>query len=767
METRSRHRLHFAASLTALSLFLFCSIVGSAVAEPQPSASLSGTVIDSTTQETLVSATVQIRGTKLGGLTNKSGYFAIQDIPPGKHTVVVSYVGYTRKQLEIEFQSGEAKKITFALVPADVQGRELVIEAESLVDKRQITVSRVDIPVEQLSQLRIGGEADVFRSLQYLPGVLTSSQLSSGLYIRGGSPDQNLVLIDGSTVYNPSHLLGFFSTFNPDAIKDVELIKGGYPAEYGGRLSAVLDLTQKDGNRREFEGLASIGAIASRISLQGPVGNGAWFLGARRTYLDLILKLVPEDPANPLPNFNFYDVNAKVTQNLSDNDIVSLSGFLSSDNLGLNGGGIDFAVGIGNRTGALRWNHIFGDNLFSVLNLSGSHYQNGFDGSNGGFRFLVENTITDYTLKGNMEWFVSNDATAKGGFEVTNYTFHYLQNTTGSDTTIPSGTQEAGKTNLTVIDWTYSAFGQANYQLTELLGLQAGLRVDHLDQVNLTTYDPRMAIRYQFQPEFSVKLAWGIFHQYLHLASLPDFSFFDTWLPTDSSSLPGKSDHYVIGIETKPWDGYELNVDLYYKTLENINELNRTNTQAGSVSQIFYTGKGDAYGAEIFLQKREGRLTGWLGYGLGYITAQFDSINDGVEFRPKYDRRHDLKVVAQYKLNEHWELGASFTFQSGQSYTGATSRFRTTLPGDTVASDIVVPSQRYGLRLPPSHQLNVNVNYISTLFGLPMRLLIDIFNVYSRRDIWFRYYDTTTDETEVTDVRLLPIIPSVALEVKF
>ena len=733
----------------------------------QQEATLSGFVSDSATKEKMISATVAIRGTKLGALTNKQGMFTIKGIAPGSYIVTVSFVGYRRIEQELTFAPGESKRVNFQLTPNTVASKEITVIADDEIERREIVVSRVDIPVEQLSQLRIGGESDVFRALQYLPGVLTSSQLSSGLYIRGGSPDQNLILIDGSTVYNPSHLLGFFSTFNPDAIKNVELIKGGYPAEYGGRLSAVLDLTQKDGNRENVEGVATLGAISSRLSLQGPLGAGSWFIGGRRTYLDLILGLIPQDPAEPFPDFAFYDANAKLTQDLSDNDIISASGFLSRDDLSLDGGGIDFNVHIGNRTGTLRWNHIFNESLFSVLNVSGSQYENGFVGNNGGFGFIVENGITDYTLKGSTEWFITNDATLKGGFEVTNYTFSYYQNTTGSDTAIASGTQQAGLTNLKIRDWTYAAFLQGNYQLTDLLGLQAGLRLDHYDQLQQTYFDPRLALRLQVQPGVVVKGAWGIFHQYLHLASLPDFSFFDTWLPTDSSSLPSIGTHYIVGVETEPWEGTSVNVDLYYKTMENITELNRFNTRSGTVSQIFYTGDGHSYGAELFVQQRAGRLTGWMGYGLGFIASQFDSINGGREFRPKYDRRHDVKLVAQYKINDRWEVGASFSFQSGQSYTGATSRFRTNLPGDTVAADVVIPSERFGLRLPPSHQLNINANYNSTLFGLPMRLLIDLYNVYSRRDIWFRYYDTTTDETKVTDVRLLPIIPSVALEVKF
>ena len=308
---------------------------------------------------------------------------------------------------------------------------------------------------------------------------------------------------------------------------------------------------------------------------------------------------------------------------------------------------------------------------------------------------------------------------------------------------------------------------QAKYSLTDELALQGGLRLDYFDLSESLTFDPRAAIRWQITPDFALKAGWGIYHQYLRLATQPDFTFFDTWMPTDSSVVPARALHYVLSSTTQlPWD-LELNVDAYYKTLENISELNTTTTSADNVGEVFYSGNGEAYGAEIFLQKKAGQFVGWVGYGLGWVNARFDSINGGTEFRPKYDRRHDLKIVAQYKISDRWDLGASFTFQSGQSYTGATSRFRTTLPDGSSDYDLVVPSQRYGLRLPPSHQLNFNVNYNTTLFGLDTRLLLDVYNVYSRRDIWFRFYDTEDDITEITDVRLLPILPTIAIEMKF
>lgn len=750
-----------------LALVGLLAMTASVNAQQEKTATINGYVVDVATGETMVGATVFVKDRKIGTYTNKSGFFAIPDVPEGKQIVVVKYVGYEVLETVITIRAGESQQLKLA-VKQQLQSNQVTVTADRSDDKRQIEISHVNVPVEQLKQLRIGGEADVFRSLQYMPGILTSSQISSGLYIRGGSPDQNLVLLDGSTVYNPSHLLGFFSAFNPDAVKDVDLIKGGFPAEFGGRLSAVLNLTQKDGNRNEVEGLVSVGAISSRASLQGPVGNGSWFVGGRRTYLDLLLAALPEDKENPLPTFNFYDVNAKITQDITDKDRLSLSGFLSSDDLGLNGNDIEFGIGIGNRAGALHWTHIFGDNLFSVVNVSGSHYKNGFDGNQSGFQFSIENTITDYTAKGNLEWFASDGLTFKGGFESTRYIFHYVQNFSGnSDSTAQSGTTSGSVTNLTVNDWAHAGYLQANAHLTDLLSLQLGLRGGYSDLSSIYTWDPRVAARYQIQEGVAVKAAWGIYHQYLHLASLQDFSFFDTWLPTDSTVQPGASTQYILSLETSPFDGYDLNIEGYYKTLQNISELNQYSTKSQTVADILYSGTGEAYGAEIFLQKKSGDLTGWIGYALGYINAHFDSVNNGKDFRPKYDRRHDIKVVAQYKINNRWDLGASFSFQSGQSYTGVTSRFETSLPNEPNGTAVTIPAERYGLRLPPSHQLNLNANYNSTLFGLPMRLLIDVYNVYSRRDIWFRYYDASGAVTEVTDVRLLPILPTIAIELKF
>ncbi len=732
----------------------------------QDKSGLNGYVRDTKTGETLVGATVMIDGTKFGARTNKSGYFVINNVPPGKYKVTVSFLGYEKIVQELELMKGQSLRQEFELLQGSVMQEEVYVDAERELEKRQISISKVNVPIQTIKNMRIGGESDIFRSLQYLPGVLTSSQISSGLFVRGGSPDQNLVLLDGSAVYNPTHLFGFISTFNIDAIKDVELIKGGFDAEYGGRLSAVLNITQSDGNRKKYEGVASIGAISSRAGFQGPIGNGSWFISGRRTYFDLVKKLIPEDPEAPIPDFGFYDVNAKITQDFGPNDRVSLSGFLSNDNLQFSSFGLEMAMDVGNRLLAGKWTHIFQENLFTTVNASYSKYYNNFAGDQTGYEFLIDNSITDYTVKANAEWFVSDELTTKFGVESSFYTFGYLQNFTGSTDSTAQDTSGTS-TNLSIEDIHTNIFGQFKLAVSEPLSIQAGLRLNYWQLSNLITYDPRLSARYRFSDKFAVKAAWGVFHQNLRLASQPNFSFFDTWLPTDNSVPASSAVHYILSFETEPIPKHNFNFDFYYKELTNVSELNTNALKGLTVGDVFYIGNATAWGAEIFLQKKFGRLNGWVGYAIGFITSRFDSINNGEPFRPKYDRTHDFKVVLNYELNVDWDLGASFFFQTGQSYTGATSRFQTRLKGQEIGRGKVVPSQRFGLRLPPSHQLNITGSYKFLMWGLESKFIIDIYNVYSRRDILVRFWNTREETTYYEDVQLIPILPTVSLEVKF
>lgn len=755
-------------SIFLIFIFLLSRVNLTGMEPNSDNASISGFIRDSNNGEPLIGATVRIVGTKYGAITNKNGYFSILDIPPGNYEILITNIGYSELKTKIELKLKQSFRKNFELKSSSVEIQEIQVEAEREVEKREINISKVNIPIQQISKIRIGGESDIFRSLQFLPGILTSSQISSGLYVRGGSPDQNLILIDGSTVYNPSHLFGFISTFNSDAIKDVELIKGGFPAEFGGRLSAVLNLTQKDGNSKEINGIGSIGVISSKLTLEGPLGMGSFLLSGRRTYFDLVKGLFPLDPENPLPDFGFYDLNAKLTQNISDNDKLTLSGFLSNDALDYDSFGFNVGLDIGNRTLSGKWTRIISDNLFSELLISSSIYKNNFSGEQSGFGFLVENTIDDITAKGSINWFTSDKITTKFGFESSRLEFKYLQNFTGErDSVAGSGTVSTGSTNLTLRDWNHSVFVQMNYSFTDLISMQIGLRANYWSLNDNLTFDPRIAFRWRMSDEMVLKAAWGIFHQNLRLATQPDFSFFDTWLPTDSTVNPTRAFHYILSLETEFIKGYNLNFDIYHKFMQNISEINTNVLEPKNVAAIFYNGTGQSYGFEVFLQKKFGRLTGWLGYSLGFIYAQFDSINNGNRFRPKYDRRHDLKIVAQYQIDDKWEINATFTFQSGQSYTGATSRILSRLPEQNSGRGKIIPSERYGLRLPPSHQLNISGSYTFKIFGADSRVILDIYNIYNRRDIWFRYYDTRSSETKVTDVKLLPILPTFSFEIKF
>ncbi|MCX6155021.1 MAG: TonB-dependent receptor [Candidatus Kapabacteria bacterium] len=755
-------------------LALFVLILGYKILEAAPAplmsenATLTGFVSDSLNGETVIGATVALKNTKYGAHTNKEGFYTIAGIPAGTYTLIVNILGYKKIEQPISFEKSENKQVSFKLSMASVTGKELLVEVDRESDKHEITLSRIDVPVKTLKQIRIGGESDIFRALQYMPGILTSSQISSGLYVRGGSPDQNLVQIDGSTVYNPSHLFGFISTFNPDAVKDVEIIKGGFPAEYGGRLSAVLNLTQKDGNNNKIEGTGSLGAISSRLSLEGPIPfdeGGTWFIGGRRTYFELIKSLLSNDPANPLPDFNFYDFNAKITQKIGQNDKLSASGFMSSDNLNYSNLGLNLGLGIKNKTGALRWNHVFSDGLFTIVNLSASNYTNQFSLDQNGFLMKVDNSINDYTLKASTEWYANENVNFKFGYELIKYNFEYLQtfkSDSGSPATNPSNI------DIKAPDWTHALFAQANYHITDQLSTQTGLRVNYWKFSNIFSYDPRIALNFKINDNYTLKAAWGIYHQYLHLSAQPDFSFFDTWLPTDNTIAPAQANHYILSLETKPAEGLNFNVDVYYKDLMNITEMNQTILSADNVKGIFYTGSGHAYGAEMFLQKKYGNFYGWVGYSIGWVKAKFPDIDNGEEFYPKYDRRHDLKIVAQYKINDSWEIGGQFTFQTGQSYTAFSSRFEQGIfDSDGSRKTITVASKYNGLRLPPSHQLNLNASYtFGLVWGLQGKIILDIYNVYNRRDIWFRYADTKNGKTTMQDVKLLPIIPTISFEVK-
>ena len=730
--------------------------------------SLSGYVMDADSEETLLGATVLIIGKdnegvefKKGVHTNKKGFFSIKNIPVGIHSIRVSSLGFDKLKISITFD-GSAIRKDLKLNPLSYRTKSVNVIAEREAEKREISISKVDIPIQQIKNIRIGGESDVMRTLQLLPGVLTSSQISSGLYVRGGTPDQNLVLMDGAAVYNPSHLFGFISSFNTEALKDVELIKGAYPAEYGGRLSSVLNIVQKDGNKKEYKGQFGIGILSSKAFVEGPTfDDGSFFLAGRYTNIGLLLKFADVDPENPLPDYGFYDLNFKLNQGFGDNDRVTVGAFLSGDEMIYSANGFDATIGIGNQLLSADWTHLFSKDLFSRLNITGSKYINNLEFDNSGFVVSIENSIQDITAKMSIEWFATDDITTKAGIEYNNYTFNYFQNFTGE-----SAPAADDQLDLNIVDNNFATYIQSNIVVEELLSFQFGLRAAYFNYSDIGVLEPRISMRYQMLENFIVKFGYGIYNQNLKLATQPDFSFFDTWLGTDNTLNLGKSIHYVLSFETTAFEDYAFNVDFYYKSLDNINELRRNSFGGTNAKDVLFEGDGSAYGGELFLKKKYGDFTGWIGYGYGFVDAQFDSINYGNKFNPKYDRRNDFKMVGQWAINKSWEIGGAFKFQSGQPYTGVSSKIAFTLEGDNRSRGKTFGLDRYSLRLPPSHQLDLYASYLFEIFKpFDSRVTLDIYNVYNRRDVWFRYYDAINEPNEYVDVLLLPIIPTVSFEI--
>ncbi len=743
--------------------FVFAKEGSQAVLNPPDSADavISGYVKDSLSGETVIGATIRVRLLKRGAITNKSGYFALHLPSETDLKIEISSLGYKTILRQVHLAPNQKLNESFLLAPESIQGGEITVETDKEKDEREAPqVSRVAIKPSQVASLPKAGESDIFRILQLIPGVQTISEISAGLYIRGGSPDQNLILLDGSVLYNPNHFFGFFSTFNSDAIKDVELIKGGYPAEYGGRLSAVLNVTDKDGDLYNTNGKVTLGLISSRGTIETPIGDGAITLSARRTYIDLVLDATGLTKSLGIPDYHFYDINGKFTQTLSPKDKIAVSGYGGSDNLTFNDGKAASSVGLnwGNQSGNASWTHLFSSELFTKFNFNGSHYFSTLNFGLGENSFNFDNQIYDYTFHGDLEYFVGSTQEIKTGIQLSQYHFR-LKISQGNN---PPNSD----INLTPLY--AAAYISDEWKPDERWAITPGLRIDGISSRKELGIDPRIAVRYILSPDITLKASYGIYHQYLKLASNPLFTASDIWLPVDSTQAASRADQYVLGVSTAPFDGFTFDVETYYKNFTNLVEL-RPNVIGGSrLSDVFFVGNGFSYGIEFFLQKRVGDLTGWIGYTLAYTRRKFPDIDNGGEFPPTYDRRNDVNLVLTYHLNDRWTLGSTFVYATGQAYSQTTALYNAEEP-DYNGKLIPIDGTKNGLRLEPYHRLDVSGTYSFCLFSEKRNaeLNFDIYNVYNHRNVWFRRIDTSTDPAVSEDVRLLPILPTFGLQIKF
>jgi hypothetical protein len=652
-----------------------------------------------------------------------------------------------------------------------VNGEEVTVESSEERERQEPQVSRVTLTPQQMVNLPKTGQADLFRILQFLPGVQTASEISSGLYVRGGSPDENLILLDGSVLYNPTHFFGFFSTFNPDAIKDVEFIKGGFPAEYGGRLSSVLNVTDIEGDRNTTKGKVDLGLISSSGMVETPIGTGALVLAGRRSYIDVLFNTLGLTQKLSLPDYYFYDANIKLTQNPSPNDKIIVAAYQGSDNLSFtssttakrdSSGEPDIALAWGNKSASAQWTHVFGSELFSNVDLSASNFSSIFTIGSTALPLTYNNGISDYTARASIDYFPNQKNTIKAGVQATEYKTTLL---------IQSGTNPP---NANVIRTPF--YGAAYIQdelkpamtgyVEDPLAITGGLRVDGINSNPLIGIDPRLSARYILTPAITLKASAGIYHQYLKLATNDLVPIFDIWLPDDTSQPPEECYQYVLGVSTVPFENYTLDVEGYYKDMKNLVEM-RPNVMTGStLNDVFFVGNGTAYGIEFFLQKQVGRLTGWLGYTLAWTWRTFPDINNGQQFPPTYDRRNDFDLVATYHLNDRWTIGGTFTYGTGQAYTQITALEPNF---ENPARTIPIEGDKNALRLAPYNRLDLSATYAFSFYSdhRNAEFDFDIFNAYNYRNVWISQVDESTNPATINFVRLLPILPTFGVSVNF
>ncbi|MEX2585405.1 MAG: TonB-dependent receptor [Balneolaceae bacterium] len=731
-------------------------------------ASVYGYISDIQTGETLISANVALLDQNRGTATNTSGYYSLTNIEPGSYTLAVSYIGYRMYRTDIELIPGEAMRLDIELVPEGVTLDEVVVRSEREEEElRNIGVAQVES--SRIRELPAVFEADLFRSVQLLPGVKAASDFSSGLYVRGGGPDQTLILLDETTVYNPSHFFGFYSTFNPDAIKDVRLYKGGYPANFGGRIGSVLTVYNKDGNRNDFQGTATIGMLASRVMAEGPFRYGSWMFAARRSTLEPLMALLRRSTDSVPDKFYFLDINGKINLDASPNDRVSLAVYSGGDRVLLPfNEDATIALGYGNRTASANWRHIFSDRLFSRITLTGSHYYSEPDFEIAGTTFGRNNTIHDYSAKADIEYLPNDRHSISAGLWSRSLLLNFRDRFDGVETF---------RNRIQAIY--SSAYLQDRWQPAPDWVLQGGVRSSHFSQGNYLRLAPRLSIEYQATNRLRLQAAYGRYHQYLTLITNEAFAGFDVWLTTDEGVPPAYGDQFVLGMKTIPFQNHNLDIELYYRNMRDLFELNPFVTDVSGLDyeELFRFGEGYAYGAELYLERQSGRLTGFLGYTFGITQRKFPGFNYPILddpsnarfYSPKYDRTHDFNLVLNYDLSDRWRVTSVFSYATGQAYTEPSGRTQIgNLPWSNTIREVFLVEELNASRLPSYHRLDFAFSRFGTLFNLAeAEWQFQLINAYSRKNIWFYQYDFDENPVEQNEINLLPILPAISYTVTF
>ncbi len=793
---------------------------------------VSGYVNDATTGQSLPGASVYIDEGHQGAATDVNGYYSFK-ITPGNYHLHISILSY--RDTVVPINVTDNFYINIKLTSESVNTQAVTVTGDR--PDKNVSGSQmgtVKLEVKDLKTIPVFfGEPDILKMIQLLPGVQSGGDANTGFYVRGGGPDENLILLDGATVYNAGHLLGFFSIFNSDALSSVELIKGNMPANYGGRISSVLDIQAKEGDEDNIHASGGIGLIASHVTVQGPIkkDTAGFIFSVRRTYLDIFLNKPFISSSSPFygTKYYFYDLNGKVSWNITKKDKISVSGYFGQDVFTFSDADAGFGAQVpwGNGIAAINWSHIYSDKVISNLTANYTDYNFKFNGSDAGFSFSLFSGIHDYHLKYNFDYLLNKRNHIKYGLE---YTLHVF---------IPSeisADEPSVNFSLSSIQKLYSNEGAAyitdDFDLTDRIKIEGGLRYSVFQQigpfdryiqnnqgVNIDTihykslqnialyggFEPRLSFRYQLNAESSIKLGYSRNIQYIHLASVSSVSLpTDIWFPSTSLVQPTKGDQYALGYYRNFKDNlYESSVETYYKNMQNLieykNGVTPEDNSTTNPDENFTFGSGQAYGFEFFFKKKAGKFNGWVGYTLSWTNETFADLNNGQTFDAKYDRRHDISAVANYQLNDRWTFSSVFVYASGEALTLPIGWY--IIEGNLV--------QQYGninnYRLAPYSRLDLAATYtpdrqkrqarrqqkfeekmqkkgIDTPYidhratwqkNFKTSWTFSVFNAYNRYNPYFIYFDIKGNvynnslTIQAKQVSLFPVLPSVTWNFEF
>ena len=748
--------------------------------------SLRGVITDASTGEDLIGAAVSVDESSTGTFSNSYGFYSLT-LPEGEHQVTFSFMGYTAIKAEIDLSKNSI--INIELISAVISLNEVMVSADrpdNNVSSTQMSVAKLDIKAIEIMPV-LFGESDILKTIQLLPGISSASEGSTGFSVRGGANDENLILLDEATVYSPSHLMGFISVFNSDALNDVTVYKGGIPAYYGGRASSVIDVSMNNGNNKKFSGRVGIGLISSRLTLEGPIikEKCSFIISGRRSYADIILKALPLDMITNDTQLYFYDLNAKLNFKLNDNNRVFFSGYFGEDVFGFKD---IMGTSWGNTTFTGRWNHIFGDKLFSNLSAVYSKYDYGFKLSD---QISMSSGIDNYTVKEDFTYFPNPNNTVKMGLNASRYKFNPGKLFTGTDSS----------DFRLVMDEQHSlesgAYISNDHQITPLLGAEYGLRVSMYNQLGpgwIYTYDddkvrndstwyddwqvaqnywnlePRISFNYRLTDQNSIKASYNRMAQYLHmLSNSTSGQATDVWISSSTLVKPLVVDQFALGyFHNFDNNNIETSIEVYYKDMQNISDFeDGTNIMFNDkIESQILNGKGRSYGLELYLKKKFGKFTGWLSYTLAKTELQIDEINEGEWYPAKYDRSYDLSIVMNYKITERMTVSGTWVYYTGNAVTFPSGQY--------IIEDQVIPyyTERNGYRMPDYHRMDLNFHLDGKEHKRNFTTSWDfsIYNVYNRYNaysIYFRESETTQGNMEAVQLALFGIVPSITFNLNF